>query len=435
MSVTTGPVMGAVKGLLMLAVVWGLPCAGLTAEAVKIGVLLPTSGVFGGLGKDQILGLEMGFDDFGQEVADRPIKLIKADTESKPGVGLAQFKKLVLKEKVDVVVGIISSAVAGAVRDYAHRSRTPLIISNAGNDDLTGRLCSPWIVRTSFSNAQISRPSGPYLAGEGYRKAFLMAFDYAAGHQAMNAFRAGFESAGGRIVGEEYPPLGETRDFGPWLAKIKAADPDVAYVFFAGGPAIKFVKEWAAFGLKDRIRLAGPGWLTSALYVKKQGDDALGVLGALNYVPSIDNPENAAFQQKFRARHGRDGSEFGVAAYDSARLIVEALKATGGRTDDKAALVAAMGKVRFNGPRGPFRIDPKTHNVIQNIYLSEVQSVAGNATAVVQHGVQLITRWPGAACRGGMSRWDYGTTFLFFTKKSAQGKVLLFSPCCLTAHS
>ena len=362
--------------------------ATITANAqsdIKVGVLLPYSGVFGGLGRDQDAAIEMGFDDFGRDVAGRGITLVKADTESKPNAGLAALKKLILRDKVDLVVGIISSGVLAAVRDYVHGSETPLIVTNAGNVDITGERCSPWIVRTSFSNAQIVRDMGPWMAGEGYGTAFLMAFDYAAGHQMMDTFREGFEASGGRIVGEAYPPLGETKDFGPYLAQVKAADPDTVFVFFAGGPAIKFAKEWAAFGMKDEVQLSGAGWLNSALYVKKQGADAVGTLGALNYYPSIDTPENHAWQEKFRAAHGRDGSEFGVAAYDSARLIVSALEATGGNTDDKAAIVKAMHTVEFTGPRGPLRIDPKTNNVIQNIYVAQVEARGDSVAAAIKH--------------------------------------------------
>ena len=370
---------------LAAALLAGAAGAASAQSDIKVGVLLPYSGVFGGLGKDQDAALEMGFDDLGREVAGRGITLIKADTESKPAAGLAQVKKLILRDKVDVLVGIISSGVAGAVRDYVHGSKTPLIITNAGNDALTGEKCSPWIVRTSFSNSQINRDMGPWMAGEGYKTAFLMAFDYAAGHQMMDTFKAGFTSAGGTIVGEAYPPLGETKDFGPYLAKAKAANPDAVYVFFAGGPAIKFTKEWSAFGMKDEVQLAGAGWLNSALYVKKQGADAIGTLGALNYYPSIDTPENKAFQEQFRAKHGRDASEFGVAAYDSVRLIVSGLQATGGKTDDKAALMSAMQSVEFVGPRGPFRIDPKTNNVIQNIYVAQVEEQGDSVGAVIKH--------------------------------------------------
>ena len=370
-------------------------CAAVAAATpIKVGVLLPSSGVYAGLGNDQTLALELGFDEFGRQVAGREIELIYADSEAKPSTGLAQIKKLVLRDRVDVVVGIISSAVAGAVRDFVHNAEVPLVITNAGNDHVTGAQCSPWILRSSFSNGQISREMGPWMAAQGYRNVFLMAFDYAAGHQAMDAFRDGFVAAGGTIAGEEYPPLGETEDFGPYLAKIRATRPDAAYVFFAGGPAIKFVKEWAAFGLHGEVQLAGAGWLNSALYVGAQGDDAEGTLGILNYVPSIDTEENHVFQERFQEAHGRPGSEFGVAAYDTARLIVEALEATGGNTDDKTALAAAMKATRFDGPRGPFRIDPATNNVIQNVYIFEVQKQGGGVAAVVQEVIPHVQDAP-----------------------------------------
>ncbi|MCP5151564.1 MAG: ABC transporter substrate-binding protein [Ectothiorhodospiraceae bacterium] len=382
MKTTTLRGLGRVAAAGLLGALTALPAS--AASPIKVGLLLPSSGVFAGLGKDQDISFQMALEDFGDEVGGRKIVLVRADTESKPNSGLAAAKKLILRDRADVLVGVISSGVLGAVRDYVDGAKVPLIVTNAGNDDITGEKCSPWILRSSFSNDQIVREMGPWMARAGYKRVFLMAFDYAGGHQLMDSFRKGFVAAGGEIAGEEYPPLGETKDFGPYLAKLKAAEPDAAFVFFAGGPAIKFVKEYAAFGLKDTVKLAGPGWLTSALYVGKQGADAEGTLSILNYVPSIDSAENKGFQERFRAKHGRDASEFGVAAYDAARLVIEALQATGGATDDRQALVAAMHRVQFNGPRGPFRIDPATNNVIQNIYISEVEKIGDTYGAVVK---------------------------------------------------
>ena len=343
-----------------------------SADTIRIGVLLPYTGTFAPLAKDQDLALEMGFDDFGRTVAGHTITLVKADTETNPAAGLRAMKTLVEDDNVDIVMGIVGSNVAEAVRDHVHDNAIPLVIMNAGSDRITGALCSPWIVRTSFSNTQITTPIGPWLANTGHKTAFLIAFDYAAGHQMMDNFKTGFTGAGGTIIGESYPPLAGTKDFGPYIAEAKAADPDVVYVFFAGGPAIKFAREWAAYGMKSRAWLAGPGWLNSALYVKAQGSAAIGTLGVLNYYPSIDTPENKDFQARFRERHQRDASEFGVAAYDAVRLVVTALETLGGATDDKAALVEAMRKIEFNGPRGPFRIDPRTNNVVQNIYIADI---------------------------------------------------------------
>ena len=371
-----------------------LAVAARAEEPIKIGLVLPYSSVFAAIGDTITKGMELGFEKFGNEVAGRKIELIKEDTEVKPNVGLQKARKLVLQNKVDMLVGPVSSAVAGAMRDFVHAAKVPLIINNAGNNDLTGPRCSRWVIRTSFSNSQIARVMGPWLAGKGVNSVYLIAFDYAAGHQMMDAFRATFEASGGKIVGESYPPLRETKDFGPYLALVKSAAPDAVFVFFGGGPAIKFVKEFDAFGLKGKVKLTGTGWTTSALYIHAQGDSAEGFIGSLNYVPSIDRPENKEFQAAFQAKFGRIGDEFAVQGYDTAHLIVEALKLTKGKTDDKGALVDAFHKVSIVGPRGPLRIDPLTNNVIQDIYIFENQKIGDKVRQIVVDKVANVQDKP-----------------------------------------
>ena len=348
-------------------------------EPIKVGALLPYSGVFAALGVEIADALELGFDTFGRQVGGREIIVIREDTEGKPSVGLSKAKKLVLREGVDFLVGPVSSAVAGALRDFVHGSRVPLIIANAGNNHLTGKSCSPYVIRVSFSNAQINRDMGPWMVSRGFERVYLMAADYAAGRQMMEAFRTSFVAAGGTVAGEEYAPLA-TRDFGPYLGKIKAARPDAVYVFFPGAAAMAFVPQYEGFGLKETIQLAGAGWLSSAFNIERQGAAAAGFIGALNYVPSIDSAENSAFQDAFQARFGRVGSEFAVQGYDSARLIVEALKRTGGSTEQ---IVEAIHEVSFVGPRGELRIDPLTNNVIQDIYVFETRTVGDRIEQVV----------------------------------------------------
>ena len=173
----------------------------------------------------------------------------------------AKTKKMVLQDKADVLVGIVSSAVLGGMRDFIHNSGTPLVVANAGNDDMTGVKCSPNIIRVSFSNSQINRPMGPWLAKQGVKKVYLMAPDYAAGHQMMEAFRKTFTDAGGEIVGEAYPPLQGTKDYGPYLTAAKAANPDAIYVFFAGGAAITFVKPQSRHGPRNSLCSDRRHWL------------------------------------------------------------------------------------------------------------------------------------------------------------------------------
>lgn len=357
-----------------------LASAPAAAEDFKIGLLLPFSGVYAGLGEHIENGFKLGLEHYGSELGDNEVTLFREDSEAKPDVGLAKARKLVLQDRVDAIVGIVSSAVLGAVRDFAHGAKVPVIVANAGNDEATGDRCSPYIIRVSFSNSQMNRPMGPFMAEKGIKKVWLMAPDYAAGHQMMDAFKETFTAAGGEIVGETYTPLHGTKDYGPYISAAAAAKPDAIYVFFAGGAAIAFVKQYHDFGVKQEVPLYGAGFLTSPAYVNVQGEAADGVIVGLHYVPSIDTPENRRFQEDYQAAYGKTGSEFSVAGYDAARLVVEAIKASGG---DKEKFDAELAKVSFNGPRGPMRLDPATNNVVQNIYIFENRFKDGKVEQVV----------------------------------------------------
>ncbi len=336
------------------------------AEEFKIGVLLPFSGVYAALGEHIENGFKLGLEHFKDDLGDHTVTMVRDDTEANPGSSLAKAKKMILQDKVDAMTGIVSSAVLAGLRDTVDAAKVPLIVANAGNNMMTGERCSPYVVRVSFSNGQVNRPMGKWVYDQGKKKVYLMAPDYAAGHQMMEAFKSTFEPAGGEIVGEAYPPLRGVDDYGPYLTAAKATNPDAIYVFFAGGAAIKFVKQYHEFGIKKDIPLYASGFLTSAAYVHVEGEAADGITSILHYTPNIDTPENKRFQEAYQAAHGKVGSEFSAQGYDAARLIVEAIKASGG---DKEAFKTALRNASFNGPRGPMKIDPATNNVIQNVYI------------------------------------------------------------------
>ena len=268
------------KSLIAATAISALVATSAQAEEFKVGLLLPFSGVFAALGAHIENGFKLGLEHFKDDLGGHTVAIVRDDTEAKPATGLAKAKKMVLQDKVDVLTGIVSSAVLGGMRDFVHNAKVPLIVANAGNDLMTGERCSPYMIRVSFSNSQINRPMGPYVAAQGHKTAYVMAFDYAAGHQMIDTFKAGFEANGGKIVGEAYPPLRGTKDFGPFLTAAKAAKPDAIYVFFAGGGAITFVKQYHAFGLKEEIPLYGSGFLTSAAYVHVEGEAADGIVVA-----------------------------------------------------------------------------------------------------------------------------------------------------------
>ncbi len=353
-------------------------CAAITVGALSplaaqaktsVGLLLPYSGVFAALGNEIEAGFTVAMEAAG---ATDQFDIIKEDTEVKPPVGLAKARKLVLEDEVDVIVGVVSSGVLGAMRDFVHDAEVPLLVANAGNDHATGEQCSPYITRVSFSNAQINRPMGDWLAGSGVKTAYIMAADYAAGHQTMAAFKESFTAAGGEIVGEEYTPFRKTKDFGPYLTKAKASGAEAVYVFYAGGEAISFVKQYDSFGLKDQMGLYSGGFLTSPLYVNAEGPAAEGVITALHYMPTLDTPENKAFVDAYTAKYGKGPSEFAVQGYDAAHALLSSQ--ADGETRG-AELSAALSRYSANSPRGPISIDPATNNIVQNIYIYE--TVAG----------------------------------------------------------
>ena len=180
----------------------------------------------------------------------------------------------------------------------------------------------------------------------------------------IEAFTETFTAAGGEIVGGEFTPFRKTSDFGPYLANAKASGAEAIYSFYAGGEAISFVKQYGSFG--KELPLYGAGWLTSPLYVKAEGDAAVGVTTALNYVPTLDTPENKAFVAAFNDAYGRTPSEFAVQGYDAAMVLMAAVDSG---AEGREALAAALPRVSYTGPRGPLEIDPKTNNIVQNIYI------------------------------------------------------------------
>jgi branched-chain amino acid transport system substrate-binding protein len=365
---------------------------------IKIGVVLPYSGVYAVLGESITQAMELVFARENWTVAGRKIEMIKEDDEMQPPVGIRKTEKLIDSDKVDILTGPVHSGILMGMRDKVHNSKTILIVSNAGADAISRGRCSKWIFRTSFSNWQPNQPMGGWVAKNLSKEVFLTAPNYQAGKDMMDAFKETYLPAGGKVVGEDYPKLGET-DYAPYLTKIRQSGAKAVYAFYSGTDAVNFVKQFDQFGLKQTIKLAGAGFLTEPDVLPAQGRSALGVITGHFYTPLLENPTNQAFVRDFRAKFGGkmpDG--FACQGYDTAETIVRALKATGGNTQDKDKLVAAIEKTEFESPRGPFRFDPKTHNVIQPfIYIREVKEVSGGLNNVPFDKVAYVAD-PGTGC-------------------------------------
>jgi branched-chain amino acid transport system substrate-binding protein len=365
---------------------------------VKIGLVLPYTGVYAELGNSITQAMELVFARENWTVAGRKIEMIKEDDEMKPPVGVRKTEKLIDSDKVDILTGPVHSGILMGMRDKVHSSKTILIVSNAGADAISRERCSKWIFRTSFSNWQPCQPMGGWVAKNVSKEVFQIAPNYQAGKDDMVAFRETFLPAGGKVIDEEYPKLGET-DYAPYLTKIKQSGAKAVFAFFSGTDAVNFVKQYDQFGLKQNIKLTGPGFLTEPDVLPAQGGSALGIITGHFYTPLLDNPVNHRFVKDFRDKfYGKMPDGFACQGYDTAEVIVRALKAVNGNTQDKEKLVAAIAQVEFDSPRGRFRFDPKTHNVIQPfIYIREVREVYGGLSNVPIDKVADV-RDPGTGC-------------------------------------
>src|SRR3990172_3928732 len=219
---------------------------------VKIGIVLPYTGVYAVLGESITQAMELVFEREKWTVAGRKIELIKEDDEMKPPIGIRKTEKLIDSDKVDILTGPVHSGILMGMRDKVHNSKTILIVSNAGADAISRERCSRWIFRTSFSNLQPNQPMGGWVAKNIVKEAFLVPPNYQAGKDMMTAFKETFVPAGGKIVAEDYPKLGET-DYAPYLTKIKQSGVKVVYCFFSGTDAVNFVKQFDQLDRKSVV--------------------------------------------------------------------------------------------------------------------------------------------------------------------------------------
>jgi branched-chain amino acid transport system substrate-binding protein len=342
-------------------------------EPLRVGLLLPTSGVYTVLGTTMLQGFNLFVDANPDAFGGRSLETVVVDEGETAQSGVDAGQRLLNEEGADLVVGIVSSAVALNVRDLFHEQQVPLIIANAGATVLTGEAASPYIFRTSFSNVQEGASVGQYVYDEvAQRGVYLIAPDYAAGAEHLLGFRTTFERAGGAVLGEVFPPFTTTEDYGPFLEDIRGAGASAVFAFFAGSEAVRFVQQYAEAGMKDSTPLLGPGFLTEGV-LQPQGAAAEGLRTGLHYATDLDNERNVAFVADYEQAYGAPPDVYAVQAYDAAQLLSLTLEATRGNTSNVDVFVEAMGSVgQIDSPRGPFELD-ENRNPVQNFYLRRVE--------------------------------------------------------------
>ncbi|HZR07237.1 MAG TPA: ABC transporter substrate-binding protein [Myxococcales bacterium] len=364
------------------------------AAKLRIGLLLPYSGTYAALGHNITDAMKLAATEHGGKLGGREVEWVAVDDESDPAKAPANVNKLIAGEKVDILTGPVHSGVAMAMMQIVRQEEVLTVVTNAGAQAVTGTLCAPHVFRTSFSNWQTSYPCADVLLKAGQKKAVLMFWNYSFGQESMAAFKEGYAKGGGTIVKEIAVPFPST-EFQANLSEIASLKPDAVFVFFAGAGAAKFVKDYAAAGLKENIPLYGSGFLTEGV-LGVQGAAAEGIKTTLHYADGLDNAANKKFRAAFKKATGRDADVYAVAGYDTVNVLAQALDKVKGDTGARKELIAALESARLDSPRGPFRFS-KAHNPIQDVYLRQVK---GGQEAVL--GVALKdAEDPAAGCKMG----------------------------------
>jgi branched-chain amino acid transport system substrate-binding protein len=335
---------------------------------IKIGFMLPYSGTYASLGNMIESGFKLYVQQHGGKLGGRDVEYFKVDDESEPSKATENVNKLIKRDNVDVLVGTVHSGVALAMAKAAKDSKTLLVIPNAGADAITGPMCAPNIVRSSFSNWQPGYAMGVVAGKKGVKKAMTITWNYAAGAESTKGFAEGLEKNGGKVVKQLNLPFPNV-EFQALLTEIAAQKPDAVYAFFAGGGAVKFVKDYAAAGLKD-IPLYGPGFLTDGT-LEAQGQAAQGMLTTLHYADNLDTPRNNQFRKDFAIAYKTQPDVYAVQGYDAAQILANGLNAVKGDLSKRDALTAAMHKTPVDSPRGKFTLSA-AGNPVQDIYLRQV---------------------------------------------------------------
>jgi branched-chain amino acid transport system substrate-binding protein len=360
-------------------------------ETLKIGVILPYSGQFADAANQLEAGINLYIQQNGDEVAGRKIEIIRKDTGGPaPDVARRLAQELVVRDDVDILAGFALTPEALGAAEIADQAQKLMVVMNAATSIVTEQ--SPYIVRTSLTIPQLNYVFGKWAyEASGVREAYTLVADYGPGHDAERAFSRGFTEAGGTILGSDRTPVANP-DFSAFVQRVRDAGPEAVYIFVPGGA------QPAAIGkaLVDRglappdTKIFAQGELTHPEALESMGETARGIITTFHYTLERDDPLNNEYVAAYReANNGRSPDLFSIGGYDGMHLIYEALKATDGDASGDALVEAAKG-MSWMSPRGPISIDPETRDIVQTVYIREIQEVDGTLQNVIIHEIPEV---------------------------------------------
>ena len=362
-----------------------LAAAAAQAQTIKIGFISSYSGLNGNLGPYMERGARLYLKEHAKELPPgvNVEFIVRDDTGPNPDKAKQLAQELIVRDKVNLLAGVIFTPNAMAIAPLATEAKVPFVIMNAGTAVITTR--SPYIVRLSFTLWQSCYPLGQWAAKK-YKRVYTMVSDFGPGHDCEDAVVKATKDGGGEVVGTVRVPL-QNPDFVPYMQRVKDAKPDALAVFIpAGKTATAVLKAFGDLGLaKAGVKLIGPGDVTTDEELENMGDAALGVLTVHHYSAAATRPANQAFLAAWKRDYGKDmpvPNFVAVGGWDGMAAIVHAIKEQKGRLDPDRTMDLLKHFKEPDSPRGPISIDPATRDIVQPEYLREVRRVGGKLANV-----------------------------------------------------
>ena len=352
------------KTLAAVAIGLALLPAAQAADKLKVGFLSTLSGPGAGLGVDIRDGFALGLKHSGGKLGGLPVEMVTADDQQNPEVAKQSAERLIKRDKVDFMTGIVFSNVMLAVGPSVFDAKIPYISANAGPSQYAGEQCNPYFFNVAWQNDNLHEAVGRTVTEKGFKKVLLLAPNYPGGKDAMTGFKRYYKGA---VVEEIYTKLGQL-DYAAELAQARAAKPDAMYIFLPGGMGINFIKQFVGAGLSKDVTLFGPGFSADEDVIKAVGEPMLGMFNSSHWAHDMDNAANRKFVADFLKDYGRLPSLYASQGYDAALLMNAAVRDVKGKVEDKPALLKAIKAAKFESVRGPFKFN-KNQYPIQDYYL------------------------------------------------------------------
>ncbi|MFN0038698.1 MAG: ABC transporter substrate-binding protein [Burkholderiales bacterium] len=355
------------KSLAAYAAVLCLAGAADAADKIKIGFLSTLSGPSAAIGLDIKDAFELLIEQNGGKLGGLPAEIVTADDQQNADTGKQLVERLLKRDRVDIVTGIVFSNVMVAVAPAVFESQTFLVSANSTPTLFSGEGCNPWFFSVSWQNDAVHEAAGKYVADKNFKNVALIAPNYPAGKDALTGFKRFYK---GTVNDEIYSKLGQL-DYAAEIAQIRAARPEAVYAFLPGGMGVNFIKQYVAAGLNRQMVLVGPGFTADEDIIKAVGEPMVGMFNTSQWAADLDNPQNRRFVSDFQKRYQRLPTIYASQGYDAAQSIDAGVRDVKGKIEDKVALRKALRAAKFKSVRGDFRFNVNQIPV-QNYYLREV---------------------------------------------------------------